>query len=147
MTEYTISLSYKVSNNTVEFDTGSTSPSPPGSSKTGSDDDGNVTVDKGDTASIEYECSTSGYSLAEVQMKTKGRDKWGKQKGKNRLDSDAAEDFPDVPADSGTVTPDSTDKIKIKDDNKKSSKVDYRVGINDDGTIIWSDPRVKNNGD
>lgn len=147
MSDFTFDVNYDVGNgDDLEVSSVAISPTPPGKSKTGSDGDGNITVGKGDKATFVYNCGTAGWNLSELQLKSQDRRHWGKQSGKKRLNGDAAEDFPDVDADSGTVTSNGG-AISISDVNKKSSTVDYRVAATNGSKTIWSDPRVKNNGD
>jgi hypothetical protein len=123
------------------------SPTPPSGSKTKIQDDGDITVGKGDTATITYCCNDGGWKLGALEMKSQDRGKFGPQPGKNRLDSDAAEDFPGVDANSGKVNAGANGQLSVSDANKKSSTVDYRVSATKGQTTIWSDPKVKNNGD
>jgi hypothetical protein len=147
MSDYTISIDYAVQNDTaVAVSNTSISPSPPDGSKTGVADNGDVTMGKGDTATITYNCNSNGWHLSEIQLKSKGRSHWGPQSGRDRLDSDAAEDFPGVDANSGRVNVGASGQASIADANKKSNTVDYRFGAKKGSTTIWSDPSVKNNG-
>jgi hypothetical protein len=59
MSDYSFDVSYRVGTGEVlEVQSVALSPVPPGRSKTGSDDCGNIIVGKGDTATIVYGCDT-----------------------------------------------------------------------------------------
>lgn len=144
---YAIGINYSVNgSNEAVFDSKSLSPNPPQGSKTGVDDDGNITLGKSDTASISYGSVTNGWRVSELQLKDQSKSKWGKQSGSNRLTSDEAEDYPNVPADSGTVAAPANGALSITNNNSKSSTVDYRVALTKGNDTIWSDPRIKDNG-
>ena len=148
MSAYSMTVEYQVVNDTtVSVKSVSISPTPPTSSKTKIEDDGDITVGKGDTATIDYSCNDAGWRLSEIQLKSHDRGHWGSRPGRDRLDSDAAEDFPGVDAHSGTVDVGTSGQASISDANKKSSTVDYRVAATKGNTTLWSDPKVKNNGD
>lgn len=147
MNAYTISIAYAVQNDTtLAVSSATISPTPPSGSKTAVAANGDITMGKGDTSTITYSCNSNGWRLSEIQLKSQGRSKWGPQSGRDRLDSDAADDFPGVNANSGTVNVGASGQASISDANQKSSTVDYRVGATKGNTTIWSDPSVKNNG-
>lgn len=146
-TAYSISVHYEVNaDNDVVVNSTIINPAPPATSKTSVDSSGNITMGKKDTSTISYVCGTDGWQMSQLQMRDKDKTKWGKQNGSNRLTSDETEDYPGVPADSGTVDADATGNLSISNTNKKASKVDYRVSVTNGEETLWSDPRIKDNG-
>lgn len=146
-TAYTIGISFAVNaSNEAVFNSSSINPTPPDGSKTKIDDSGNITLAKKDSATISYSSATNGWSIDQLQLKDKDKSKWGKQSGSNRLTSNEADDYPDVPADSGTVSADVNGNLSISNTNTKSSTVDYRVSLKKGNVVVWSDPRIKDNG-
>jgi hypothetical protein len=146
-TAYSIGVQYAVdSDNQVVVNSTSINPTPPSGSNTTVDSAGNITMAKKDTSTISYSCGTTGWQISQLQMRDKDKDKWGKQTGSNRLTDDEKIDYPDVPADSGTVNADSNGHLSISNSNSKASKFDYRVSVTNGTQTLWSDPRIKDNG-
>lgn len=146
-TAYTIDISYAVNaSNEAVFDSSSINPTPPSGSKTTVDGSGNITLAKKDSATISYTSATNGWNIDQLQLKDKDKSHWGKQNGSNRLTSNEATDYPDVPADSGTVSANANGSLSIRNNNTKASTVDYRVALKKGSEVVWSDPRIKDNG-
>ena len=104
------------------------------------DDEGNINLDKDDTAYVEFDCDTEGWAISALQIE--GKKGWGKALGNK-----AQKNFPLADAETGNVPPDPDGNFMLHDMNKKSNTIEYRVQVkNSDGTTVWADPRVRSVG-
>ena len=114
-------------------------------SKTAIFANGDISIDKGDTADITYALGNDDTRLLSlVQIKSTDEREFG-----GELDDDEAADFPDFSRSNGSYNP-GTEKTsaRVHDGNSKAKDVDYRVRFTNsaNGAIIYSDPRIRDSG-
>jgi len=115
-------------------------PAPVDGDKSAVDAEGNVTLGKKDSAFVNFNCATEGCAISALQIE--GKKGWGQPLGKK-----AQKNFPDADKDTGMVPAGPDGNFALRDVNKKSNSIEYRVQLTQaDGTAIWADPRVRSIG-
>jgi hypothetical protein len=95
---------------------------------------------------ISYTSVTAGWDATEVQLRDDGKTSWSPGQGENQLTADEATDYPGVDAHTGSKSKDATGKLSVTNNNSKASTVKYRVALSNGTSTVWSDPRIKDNG-
>jgi hypothetical protein len=138
--EFNFDVTYSVRDGKPVVTATSMVPNPSGDD-TSIDDEGNIVLDKKNTAFVNFSCDTPNWSISQLQIK--GKNDWGEALGNN-----AQKDFPHADKDTGNVPPDDDGNYVLWDRNEKSNTVEYRVQVTQaGGASAWADPRVRSIGD
>jgi hypothetical protein len=150
MTAYAIGIEYEIEtkNNktTANYHGYTIDPPLENDSNTSINNNGKITMGKGDTSVISYTSVTAGWDATEVQLRDDGKTSWSPGQGENQLTADEATDYPGVDAHTGSKSKDATGKLSVTNNNSKASTVKYRVALSNGTSTVWSDPRIKDNG-
>lgn len=156
MASFDITMVYTIINGVVHLKnaslSGMDSQTIPDNNSTSVSANGDINLQKGDTATLSFEFDDDDdWGIYAVMLKDTGKSGFGVQEGGgNVIDDEEEQDFPTVSQTTGTVSPtaDSPNTISFEDANVKDKTVDYQVVFQNSSTgeFIVTDPRVRSGG-